>query len=179
MAITLVASVMMDSKNNKYIINNMKGIPQLPTDILWSRAYFHDKRLIMDYYTFSDWKLDAKNIIVYTPKQIDYVKDDKLISFCNYINWEALSSMEEEFVVCGGKGLFDAAILYANKIRLTVLNVYGNTSDPSNVYFPTIHDYGRWRVQNKASAECTPQYKSLLQQNLTLHSMSLLEFIKI
>lgn len=179
MSITILASVMRDNTNNMFILNQSKGISQLPVEVLWTANYIHEKKIISDYYTFSNRAICTDTIIVYTPKQIDYVKDDKSVSFCNYINWEAVEQLPDEYVVYGGLDLISQAIPFANKIRLFVLDVYGDNHDSSNIYLPSINSYAKWIMRNIATVEKPPQYKSLLQQDLTLHNMSLLEFVKI
>lgn len=180
--ITLMASVIIDPKTNRYIIgrtteSGIENIIELPEDIQQRIRYTMNKKVIMGRHTF-DYVgiLPGRSQIVLTHKTMDYIKDNKDISFCNQINWESLSKIDEEFVIYGGASVYEQAIKYATKLRLTFINVFPTYQFIGDVYFPKYD--GNWIIKNVGSEYHPTQHKSLLDKGVTLNLFQVIEFVK-
>lgn len=153
--ITLLANLVINSNEPKkyYIGDGNDLVVRIPADMTQFKNYTMGKTLIMGHNTFNQTgPLKGRKIIVLSHKDIFYTADPNVI-FIKDINWEKVKDSETEYVVCGGTSVYEAAIPYAGKLRLTMTELYPVDTGEfiGDKLFPDFTKYGNWRLENQSA----------------------------
>lgn len=148
--ITLLANLVINPNDpNKYYIGDGDNlVVRIPADMKMFKQYTMGKTLVMGHNTFKQTgPLSGRTILVLTTKEITWTKDTEVV-FMKSIDWDHLARSAEEYVVCGGTMVYNLAIPYADKLRLTMTELY-----PCDVgiyigdkLFPDFNQFGPWEL---------------------------------
>lgn len=174
--ITLIASVTVNPKcpANKYIGDGDDLIVRLSADLIQFKKYTMGKPCIMGYTTFkSVGPLPGRKIYVLSRRALVYVGDGD-VEFVNYIDFEKLAKLEKEYVICGGSQIYEQAIPYANKLRITWFETTPDTEYIGDKLFPDWNKYGKWKMESSEIVRPMPS-----KSKVKIDNYRIIEFYRL
>lgn len=147
--ITLLANLVINpNEPDKYYIGNGNDlIVRIPADMKMFKAYTMGKTIIEGHNTFKQTgPLKGRDILVLSNKDILWTATTNVV-FMKSINWKDLADHDKEFVVCGGTMIYNLALPYANKLRLTITELYPTDEYIGDKLFPDFKQYGPWELE--------------------------------
>lgn len=149
--ITLLANLVINPNDpGKYYIGDGNDlIVRIPADMRMFKKYTMGKTLIMGHNTFNQTgPLGGRQILVLSSKDILWTATNDVV-FMKNMDWDSIANMDEEFIVCGGTMIYKLALPYANKLRLTITELYpcSITEYIGDKLFPDFNKYGPWNLE--------------------------------
>ena len=152
--ITLIASVTVNplEPDKKYIGDGDNLVVRLSPDMIQFKKYTMGHPLIMGHNTFNSvGPLEGRKIYVLSRKNIEYVGEGN-VEFVDRVDFEKMAKTDIEFIVCGGSQIYEMAIPYANKLRITWVETEPTTDYIGDKFFPDWNKYGTWRMETQGEA---------------------------
>ena len=150
--VTLIASVTVNplEPDKKYIGDGDDLVVRLSPDLIQFKQYTMGHPLIMGHNTFNGvGPLPGRKIYVLSRKTIEYVGPGQ-VEFVDKVDFKKLSEIEDlEFIVCGGSQIYEMAMPFADKLRITWIETEPTTDYIGNKFFPDWNKYGNWRMETQ------------------------------
>lgn len=148
--ITLLANLVINPNEPKkyYLGDGDELVVRIPADMKMFKTYTMGKTLVMGHNTFNQTgPLKGREILVLSRKDMFCTEPD--VTFMKEINWDALQRMEKEFVVCGGTSVYTEALPFANKLRLTMTELFPVDIGTyiGDKMFPDFNEFGPWSLE--------------------------------
>lgn len=147
--ITILANLAINpNEPDKYYIGNGNDlIVRIPADMKLFKSYTMGKTIIEGHNTFNQTgPLKGRDILVLSTRVILWTQTTN-VTFMKSINWEGLAEADKEFIVCGGSMIYNMALPYANKLRLTMTELYPTDEYIGDKLFPNFDQYGPWELE--------------------------------
>ena len=149
--ITLLANLTINPNEPKkyYLGDGDDLVVRISADLKMFKAYTMGKTLVMGHNTFKQTgPLKGRKILVLSHRNL-FCTESTNVTYLTSINWETLQLSDKEYVVCGGTSVYEAALPYADKLRLTMTELYPVEVGKyiGDKLFPDFNKYGPWSLE--------------------------------